>query len=195
VQDLPETDLLLARDYAAHEGGFAAAMKALGRPAPALYHLDATRPETPRAHFGRGNRPRGACARQQSALGPGHDAPRLSRRRRDHRHHRQSGRLRAIDGQVPAHLFDLCFDATLGQSDIVAFMDEANPAALEQLRALCRSGRGGAVGHAAQLHRRSTGGSAMNAPYDPLVKGWCPGALRPMLSGDGLVRVRAYGGA
>ncbi|WP_343611486.1 precorrin-3B synthase [Novosphingobium sp.] len=35
----------------------------------------------------------------------------------------------------------------------------------------------------------------MNAPYDRLVKGWCPGALRPMLSGDGLVvRVRAYGG-
>jgi precorrin-3B synthase len=29
----------------------------------------------------------------------------------------------------------------------------------------------------------------------PLVKGWCPGALRPMLSGDGwLVRVRARGG-
>jgi cobaltochelatase CobN len=40
-----------------------------------------------------------------------------------------------LTGQVPAHLFDLCFDATLGQSDIVAFMDEANPAALEQLRA------------------------------------------------------------
>jgi len=29
----------------------------------------------------------------------------------------------------------------------------------------------------------------------PLVKGWCPGALRPMPSGDGLVvRVRAHGG-
>jgi sulfite reductase beta subunit-like hemoprotein len=28
---------------------------------------------------------------------------------------------------------------------------------------------------------------------DPLVKGWCPGALRPMLSGDGLVvRVRPF---
>lgn len=39
-----------------------------------------------------------------------------------------------LTGQVPAHLFDLCFDATLGQSDIVAFMDDANPAALEQLR-------------------------------------------------------------
>ncbi|KAJ03573.1 precorrin-3B synthase [Sulfitobacter mediterraneus] len=30
---------------------------------------------------------------------------------------------------------------------------------------------------------------------DPLIKGWCPGALRPMLSGDGLVvRVRPFGG-
>jgi precorrin-3B synthase len=30
---------------------------------------------------------------------------------------------------------------------------------------------------------------------DPIVKGWCPGALRPMLSGDGLVvRVRPRGG-
>jgi precorrin-3B synthase len=29
----------------------------------------------------------------------------------------------------------------------------------------------------------------------PVVKGWCPGALRPMLSGDGwVVRVRPYGG-
>ena len=29
----------------------------------------------------------------------------------------------------------------------------------------------------------------------PQVKGWCPGALRPMLSGDGLVvRVRPHGG-
>ena len=32
-------------------------------------------------------------------------------------------------------------------------------------------------------------------PDDPLIKGWCPGALRPMLSGDGLVvRVRPFGG-
>lgn len=34
--------------------------------------------------------------------------------------------------------------------------------------------------------------SAQNTPQ---IKGWCPGALRPMLSGDGLVlRVRPYGG-
>ncbi|MDZ4137035.1 MAG: cobaltochelatase subunit CobN, partial [Paracoccaceae bacterium] len=49
VQDLAETDLLLASDYAAHEGGFAAAVAALGGQTPALYHLDATRPDAPRA--------------------------------------------------------------------------------------------------------------------------------------------------
>ncbi|MDZ4135653.1 MAG: cobaltochelatase subunit CobN, partial [Paracoccaceae bacterium] len=49
VQDLAETDLLLASDYAAHEGGFAAAVARLGGQTPALYHLDATRPDAPRA--------------------------------------------------------------------------------------------------------------------------------------------------
>ena len=48
VQDLPETDLLLAADYAAHEAGFAAALGVVGGKA-ALYHLDATDPARPRA--------------------------------------------------------------------------------------------------------------------------------------------------
>ncbi len=47
-QDLPETDLLLAADYAAHEAGFAAAQHITGGQA-ALYHLDATDPDRPRA--------------------------------------------------------------------------------------------------------------------------------------------------
>ncbi|WP_199897813.1 hypothetical protein [Acetobacter papayae] len=35
----------------------------------------------------------------------------------------------------------------------------------------------------------------MSGSPAPLIKGWCPGALRPMLSGDGLVvRVRPHGG-
>lgn len=35
----------------------------------------------------------------------------------------------------------------------------------------------------------------MSRPPPPIIKGWCPGALRPMLSGDGLVvRVRPHGG-
>src|SRR5262249_26008888 len=49
VQDLPETDLLLASDYAAHEAGVAAAAASLGASIKSLYHLDARRPEAPRA--------------------------------------------------------------------------------------------------------------------------------------------------
>ncbi|WP_291630164.1 cobaltochelatase subunit CobN, partial [Bradyrhizobium sp.] len=49
IQDLPETDLLLAADYAAHEAGIAAAAAHLGAGVPSLYHLDATRPEQPQA--------------------------------------------------------------------------------------------------------------------------------------------------
>ena len=42
--------------------------------------------------------------------------------------------------------------------------------------------------HPAQFHRRRLGGGDMSAFK---VQGWCPGALRPMLSGDGLVvRIR-----
>ena len=49
TQDLPETDLLLAADYAAHEAGIAAAAARLGTKIPSLYHLDATRPDQPHA--------------------------------------------------------------------------------------------------------------------------------------------------
>ena len=48
LQDLTETDLLLANDYATHEAGFAAAKKVTGGTAQ-LYHLDNTNPENPRA--------------------------------------------------------------------------------------------------------------------------------------------------
>lgn len=47
--------------------------------------------------------------------------------------------------------------------------------------------------HKAQFHRRDDGGRGMTT--SPIVKGWCPGALRPMLSGDGLVlRIRPRAG-
>ncbi len=46
-QDHAETDLLDSPDYAAHEGGFAAAAASLGG-SPALYHTDTSRPEAPR---------------------------------------------------------------------------------------------------------------------------------------------------
>ncbi|MEM6390606.1 MAG: cobaltochelatase subunit CobN, partial [Pseudomonadota bacterium] len=48
LQDLPETDLLLAEDYASHEAGFAAAQAITGG-AATLYHVDNTDPAAPRA--------------------------------------------------------------------------------------------------------------------------------------------------
>src|SRR4029077_14251788 len=53
-------------------------------------------------------------------------------------------------------------------------------------------GRSLALGDAAQFHPRRAPGGIMNAFA---IKGWCPSALRPMPSGDGLVvRLRPRGG-
>ena len=48
VQDMAGQDVLDSDAFAEHEGGFAAAAAALGAK-PALYHLDATDPEAPKA--------------------------------------------------------------------------------------------------------------------------------------------------
>lgn len=145
VQDLPETDLLLARDYAGHEGGFAAAMAALGQAAPALYHLDATRPESPQARtvaqeIARVVRARVADPQWASAMmrhgfrGGAEIAATLD----------NLAAFAQLTQQVPAHLFDLTFEATLGRDDVVEFMMRENPQALARLKdrfaALAREG-------------------------------------------------------
>ncbi len=135
VQDLPETDLLLARDYAAHEGGFAAAMAVLGRPAPALYHVDATRPEAPHARTLAQEIARVVRARVAD--------PRWADGMMRHGFRGAAEITATLDNlaafahltrQVPAHLFDACFDSTLGRAEVVDFMLRENPQALEQLR-------------------------------------------------------------
>ncbi|MGV8953231.1 MAG: cobaltochelatase subunit CobN, partial [Cypionkella sp.] len=136
VQDLIETDILLAPDYAAHEGGFAAAMATLGAKAPALYHIDATRPDAPRARsvseeVGRVVRARAANPDWANGM---------------MRHGYRGGAEIAatldnlaayahLTRAVPAHLFDLYHDATLGRDDLVAFLERENPAALAALQA------------------------------------------------------------
>ncbi|OJH44863.1 cobaltochelatase subunit CobN [Paracoccus sp. SM22M-07] len=139
AQDLPESDLLLAADYAAHEGGFAAAMARIGADAPALYHLDATQPDRPRARslteeIARTVRSRAADPRWADAMtahgfrGAAEIAATL-----DH-----MAAFAHLAGAVPPHLFDLYHDATLGRDDITAFMADANPAALAAMRDLFR---------------------------------------------------------
>ena len=92
VQDLPETDLLLAADYAAHEAGVAAAAASLG--ATDQIALSSRRHAArcaARANADRRDFARGALPRHQSEMDCGHDAPRLSRRGRDRGHARAPG--------------------------------------------------------------------------------------------------------
>ncbi|WP_426413039.1 cobaltochelatase subunit CobN [Bradyrhizobium ganzhouense] len=131
VQDLPETDLLLAADYAAHEAGVAAAAAHLGATGPSLYHLDTTRPDEPHARTLTEEMSRVVRAR---AANPAWIAGMM-------RHgFRGAAEISAtlehmaafahLAGAVPPHLFDLYYDATLGDADVRAFMARENPAAL-----------------------------------------------------------------
>ena len=134
LQDLPETDLLLAADYAAHEAGFAAAQSVAGGRA-ALYHLDNTDPDRPRARtlgeeIARVVRARAANPgwlagmRRHGFRGAAEIAATL-----DH-----MGAFAHLADVVSPHLFDLYYDATLGDPEVTAFMQTANPEALAAMR-------------------------------------------------------------
>ncbi|MCA6121447.1 cobaltochelatase subunit CobN [Bradyrhizobium sp. WSM 1704] len=131
TQDLPETDLLLAADYAAHQAGIAAAAGRLGVRPPSLYHLDSTRPDQPRARALPEEISRVVRAR---AANPAWIAGMM-------RHgFRGAAEVTAtlehmaafahLAGAVPPHLFDLYYDATLGNDQVRAFLARENPAAL-----------------------------------------------------------------
>ena len=136
VQDLMETDVLLASDYASHEGGFAAAMAHLRGDAPALYHVDSTRVGEPRARTtpeeiarvvrARAANPEWANGMMRHAFrGAAEVAATLD----------NLAAFAHLTRDVPGHLFDLYFDATLGREDLVTFMEAENPVALAEMRA------------------------------------------------------------
>lgn len=135
LQDLAETDILLAADYAAHEAGFAAAQAITGGNA-ALYHLDNLNPERPVARalteeIARVVRARAANPRWIAGMmrhgfrGAAELAATL-----DH-----LGAFAHLSGSVPPQLFDLYHDATLGESEVRAFLERENPAALAAMEA------------------------------------------------------------
>jgi len=134
VQDLLEADLLLAADFAAHEAGIAAAAQNLGAPIGSLYHLDATRPDRPSARslteeISRVVRARAANPKWIAGMmrhgfrGAAEIAATLE--------HMAS--FAHLADAVPSHLFDLYYDATLGDDDVRAFLTSANPDALAAL--------------------------------------------------------------
>ena len=133
-QDHAETDLLDSPEYAAHEGGYAAAATLLGAE-PALYHADSSRPEAPKMRTvgeeivrvvrGRVANPawiagmmrhgyRGAAeiARALTAL---------------------HGFARTLPQRFDAQ-YDLVFEATLADPEVSRFLRESNPQACRAMQ-------------------------------------------------------------
>ncbi len=134
LQDLPETDLLLAADYAAHEAGFAAAQKITGGKA-ALYHMDNADPAKPRARglteeiarvvHARASNPDWLAGMMRHGFRGGAEIAATL----DH-----MGAFAHLAGAVPPQLFDAYHDATLGNADVLAFLERENPQALAAMR-------------------------------------------------------------
>jgi cobaltochelatase CobN len=134
-QDLPETDLLSAPDYAAHEGGFAAAARKLNGTAPTLYHADSANPddlrmrtlteEIARVVRGRAANPRWLQGQMRHGFrGAAEIASTLD----------QMAQFAHLAGAVDNHHFDLYYDATLGDDEVRRFIEQANPEAAEMMR-------------------------------------------------------------
>ncbi len=139
AQDLPETDVLIAADYAAHEAGFAAAVARLGGNKPTLYHLDATRPDTPHARtlteeIARVTRARAANPQWATGMmNHGYRGAAEIAATLDH-----MAAFAHLAQVVPPHLFDLYHDATLGRDEVRDFLQRENPQALAAMEDLFR---------------------------------------------------------
>ena len=136
TQDLPETDLLLAADYAAHEAGVAAAAAKIGSPSPLLYHIDATRPDHPHARslteeISRVVRARAASpAWIEGMMRHGFRGAAEIAATLEH-----MAAFAHLADAVPPHLFDLYYDATLGNDRVRAFIARENAPALAAIEA------------------------------------------------------------
>jgi cobaltochelatase CobN len=135
AQDLPETDLLTAPDYAAHEAGFAAAARRLGSTTPTLYHVDTTNLDAPRMRTlaeeiarvvrGRAANPRWLAGQMRHGFrGAAEIASTLD----------QMALFAHLAGAVESHHFDLYYDATLGDDEVRHFLEQANPEAAAAMR-------------------------------------------------------------
>ena len=135
IQDHRETDLLDSPDYAAHEGGFAAAARTLGA-TPALYHTDTSQPDRPRAR---------SLAEEIARVVRGRAAnPVWLAGMMRHGYRGAAEIARTLDSlcgfaaTLPDRLdaqFDLLFNATLGDPAVDAFLRDANPEARAAMQA------------------------------------------------------------
>jgi cobaltochelatase CobN len=129
VQDMAEVDVLAGPAFADFEGGFAAANRMLGGDA-AFVHLDATRPERPRARSLQAEIARAVRMRLAN--------PRWLAGQMRHGH-RGAGEIAegidnlfafaATSGFVSDAQFELAFAATLGDESVREFLIHENPRA------------------------------------------------------------------
>jgi cobaltochelatase CobN len=135
TQDLPETDLLSAPDYVAHEAGFAAAARKLNGAQPALYHADTATADAPRIRTlaeeiarvvrGRAANPRWLEGQMRHGFrGAAEIAATLD----------QMALFAHLAGAVESHHFDIYYDATLGDDTVRRFIEQANPEAAAMMR-------------------------------------------------------------
>ncbi len=129
VQDMAGQDVLDSDAFAEHEGGFAAAAAALGGQ-PALYHLDATSPEKPKARTLAQEAARALRARAAN--------PAWLKGQMRHGHRGAAEIAETIDNLylfaattdvIADRHFDLMFDAVCADSDVRGFLSSANPQA------------------------------------------------------------------
>jgi cobaltochelatase CobN len=135
VQDHAETDLFSGTDYAAHEGGFAAAAAALGNDRAALYHADTADPAHPRL--------RSLAEESARVLRARAANPRWLDGQMRHGFAGAAEIAAALDGAyafaatagtVGSQHFDTLYAATLGDARVAAFLASSNPAALAAMR-------------------------------------------------------------
>jgi cobaltochelatase CobN len=138
-QDNREHDLLDSDDYYQFEGGMAAAVETASGKAPAIYHADHSRPETPRIRTLDEEIARVVRARVVN--------PKWIRGVMRHGYKGAFEMAAGVDylfafaattRAVKDHHFDLVAEAFLGDSEVLAFLEANNPAALAEIRARLR---------------------------------------------------------
>ena len=134
IQDMPETDLLLASDYAAHEGGFSAAVSYLGYVEKHMYHLDSTNPHSTKTRslqeeIAKVVRSRASNTEWIEGMmnhgfrGAAEIAETLD----------NMASFAQLTNAVPSHLFDLYYSATLGNKRVNSFLASENPLAVKSM--------------------------------------------------------------
>ncbi len=135
VQDHSEIDLLTGGDFAAHEGGFAAAAAALGNDRVALYHGDTANPETPRMRtlqeecarvlHGRAANTRWIEGQMRHGFRGGAEMAQSVD---------AAFAFAATAGAVDSGGFERLYEAYLGDPAVAAFLSRENPEAMAAMR-------------------------------------------------------------